>query len=310
MRRTSLLGAGMLLCLLVAGCGLDTSGTGPPQVHIAMDSPIDTTAEVGDTIAVTVHANEGYPELNLFVALAGESASTISLVGPLVMTSIGGGLVEGRGTWEAPAPDEYWLRACVGDAYPYLGACSNNRYIRVTEATDPSPTPEPTPTSPAARRPPVPTGAAATAPVTVITPPLVVTPIIVTPATTAPPADTAGPALSGLSQSATLVYDGTTCGVTANTITVTASDPAGVARVEIHYRVNRTTPAETGAWRMVTMAAAGGNTYTATLGIAELTASLALYTPGSVEFVIKAWDSLNNQGQSGVNLFTTEICFG
>ena len=58
------------------------------------------------------------------------------------------------------------------------------------------------------------------------------------------------------------------------------------------------------------MSASGGGSYQAMLGPAELTASLALYGDGSVEYYIVAVDANGNSSQSGTGSFEAKLCFG
>ncbi|MCJ7512102.1 MAG: Ig-like domain-containing protein [Anaerolineales bacterium] len=122
------------------------------------------------------------------------------------------------------------------------------------------------------------------------------------------PQDTEGPSLSGLSNSPASIWDGSGCGATTATVTVTATDASGVAKVELHYRVVK--GSEQGEWRVRSMSPAGGNTYSATLGPAELGASLALYGGGTVEYRVRASDSQGNSAQSGKSTFSAQVCFG
>ena len=135
------------------------------------------------------------------------------------------------------------------------------------------------------------------------------TPLVFVPSTTPTPVDTTGPSLSNITQSATSIYDGTACGVTSNTIQIKAADPSGITKVQVSYRAIRSTPPENGSWQMINMTSIGGGVYEARLGIPELQASLNLYTPGIVEFYIRAWDGKNNITQSSTYTFTSLICF-
>jgi hypothetical protein len=116
--------------------------------------------------------------------------------------------------------------------------------------------------------------------------------------------------LTNITQSVNQVYDGTQCGVVANTISVRASDPSGIGTVTLWFRAKKTTPTQTGAWRSITMTNAGGGNYQGTLGIAELTSSLSLYADGIVEYYIIATDSKGNSTQSPTSTFITVMCFG
>lgn len=125
-----------------------------------------------------------------------------------------------------------------------------------------------------------------------------------------PSPDNLGPELTNISESFDQVYDGPQCGVTANTISVRASDPSGIGSVTLWFRAKKTTPAQTGAWRSITMTSTGSGNYQGTLGIPELTSSLGLYADGIVEYYIIATDSKGNSTQSPTSTFDTVMCFG
>ena len=137
--------------------------------------------------------------------------------------------------------------------------------------------------------------------ITVIIPP----PIIITPSIT-PPSDTSGPSLTNVSHSPDSIFDGITCGPTSATISVSATDPSGISKVELYYRVVKSS--QQGQWQTLIMSATGGGIYQAKLGTAELSASLANYSPGNVEYYVKAWDSRGNPSQSGSRTFEVRYC--
>ena len=122
------------------------------------------------------------------------------------------------------------------------------------------------------------------------------------------PQDTEGPSVSGLSHSPASIWDGSGCGATTATVTATAKDPSGVAQVDLHFRVVK--GSEQGEWRVRSMSPAGGNSYSASLGPAELGASLTLYGGGTVEYWVGASDSQGNSAKSATSSFPAELCFG
>jgi hypothetical protein len=122
------------------------------------------------------------------------------------------------------------------------------------------------------------------------------------------PADTTGPSVTGVSNNPEFIWDATSCGPAAATITAQVSDASGLSEVVLHYRALKSPKG--GVWRALGMNAAGGGTYQATLGPSELTASLALYGGGSVEFYIVAVDANGNSSQSGTRSFEAKLCFG
>lgn len=125
-----------------------------------------------------------------------------------------------------------------------------------------------------------------------------------------PSPDNLGPELTNISQSVSQVYDGNQCGVVVNTISVRVTDPSGIGTVTLWYRAKKTTPAQTGTWRSITMTSTGSGNYQGTLGIPELTSSLSLYADGIVEYYIIATDSKGNPTQSPTRTFDTVMCFG
>ena len=126
--------------------------------------------------------------------------------------------------------------------------------------------------------------------------------------TVAAPVDTSPPSLGSPWHTPPTIWDGASCGPTTATVSVQASDASGIARVQLHYRVVKT--GQEGGWRTVSMTAAGGNAYSASLGPSELSASLALYGGGTVEYYVTAEDGQGNTAQSGVVQFTAQLCFG
>jgi hypothetical protein len=139
-----------------------------------------------------------------------------------------------------------------------------------------------------------------------IPPTAIIQPTIIIPPTIAPPSDTSGPSLTNVSHSPDSIFDGITCGPTSATISVSATDPSGISKVELYYRVVKSS--QQGQWQTLIMSATGGGIYQATLGIAELSASLANYSPGNVEYYVKAWDSRGNPSQSGSRTFEVRYC--
>jgi len=115
----------------------------------------------------------------------------------------------------------------------------------------------------------------------------------VTVTVTAPP-DTTPPNISGITESDDPIRppDGEP-GPDSVTISATITDPSGVPKVELHFRV------EGGVWVWRTMNPAGGVVYQAALGHDQLRMSLFPYEDAdTVEYYIKAWDSKTNMTQS------------
>jgi len=122
------------------------------------------------------------------------------------------------------------------------------------------------------------------------------------------PQDTQGPALSGLSNTPASIWDGSGCGPTTATITLTATDASGITQVELHYRVVK--GSQQGQWRVVSMSSAGGDLYSTVLGVAELASSMTLYGGGTVEYWAKATDGRGNSAQTATATFAAQLCLG
>ncbi len=123
-----------------------------------------------------------------------------------------------------------------------------------------------------------------------------------------PPPDNAGPTITGLGHNPEYIWGGTNCGPTEATVSVTVSDPSGVAGVELHYRV--VWGSQQGQWRVVAMTQAGGSSYSRALTLADLSRSQALYGDDMVEYYVVARDSVGNVSQSGTLSFVVRLCFG
>ncbi len=121
-----------------------------------------------------------------------------------------------------------------------------------------------------------------------------------------PPADTSGPVLGVLQLSTARVFDNAACGDDSITLKIKVQDTGGVARVELHYRAR--TDSASGAWRVKPMSSGSGGNYSATLANADFISSLAAYTPGRVDVLVKAWDAAGNQSQSAQMSFETDYC--
>ncbi len=118
--------------------------------------------------------------------------------------------------------------------------------------------------------------------------------------------DMSGPNVSGISHSPDVIWNGPTCGPISATVSANVTDPSGISKVELHYRVVKA-PTQ-GSWRTLTMSHAGGSTYQATLGPTELEASLSSYGGGIVEYYIEAQDSQGNVSQIGTRVFEAKAC--
>ncbi|MEZ0241491.1 MAG: hypothetical protein ACAH65_11910 [Chloroflexota bacterium] len=159
-----------------------------------------------------------------------------------------------------------------------------------TPSPEPTATPAPTPT----RRPtpkPTPKPGATPPPTPVPTPVPTPAPTPVPPPTPTPtpPPDVAGPALSGLFPNPQYMY---WCGDPhVSTITVTATDPSGVAAATLYYQ-----PPGLG-WFTVAMFQGGGSTWSGTIdsGSQTWTVNDAFWT--QLPYYVIAWDNLANSTQ-------------
>lgn len=120
------------------------------------------------------------------------------------------------------------------------------------------------------------------------------------------PLDNTGPAIGGMSPTVVKVFDNSACGPASTTITVNVQDPGGIGRVEMHYRAR--TESTTGTWRFKNMSSIGSGIYSVELGIPEFASSLAAFSPGRVDFHVKAWDSAGNMTQGVQMSIETAYC--
>ena len=120
------------------------------------------------------------------------------------------------------------------------------------------------------------------------------------------PLDTSGPTLGGMDLSVAKVFDNPACGPASITIAVNAQDSSGIARVELHYRAR--TESTTGAWRYKNMTALGSGNYTVELGIPEFSSSLSAFSPGRVDFLVRAWDNAGNMSEGVQMSIETAYC--
>jgi hypothetical protein len=104
--------------------------------------------------------------------------------------------------------------------------------------------------------------------------------------------DTTPPSITNITESADPIRP-PDCEPDSVTIGATITDPSGVPKVELHFRV------EGGSWVWRTMNPAGGDVYQASLGDSALRSSVGSYEDADrVEYYIKAWDSKVNMAQS------------
>lgn len=126
------------------------------------------------------------------------------------------------------------------------------------------------------------------------------------PPTATTPPDTTGPSLSDIAHTPEFIFDGSTCGPISVQISAKASDPSGIAKVDVYYRVVK--GSTQGAWRSLPMSHVSGKKYQATLGPNELKASLNNYGGGMVEYTVRSWDNPGNMTQIGPKSFEAKMC--
>jgi hypothetical protein len=113
----------------------------------------------------------------------------------------------------------------------------------------------------------------------------------VTVTVTAPP-DTTPPSISNITESADPIRP-PDCSPNSVTISATITDPSGVPKRDLYYRVVG------GVWLWRSMSPAGGDVYQTALGDGELSNSLSPYEDAdALQYYIKAWDSKANMSQS------------
>lgn len=126
------------------------------------------------------------------------------------------------------------------------------------------------------------------------------------PPTTAAPADNTPPSLAGLSHTPDFIFDAQTCGATSALVVGRVSDPSGISKVEITYRVVR--GGSVGAWRTLAAQHIEGKKYQVEIGPTQLASSLASYSGGMVEYYLRAWDGRANLLQSPIQKFEVKVC--
>jgi hypothetical protein len=150
-------------------------------------------------------------------------------------------------------------------------------------ATTETPTPTPTPTQP----PPPPTTQA---------PP---------PTTQAPPPDSSPPNISGMSAVPDRIAE-LPCAQNTVTISAQVSDPSGVNQVKLFYRAAK--GGTQGSWQNTVMSHSGGNQYQVAIGPSQISASRSPYGGLNLEYYVKAWDAVGNQGQSSTGSIPLDYC--
>ena len=373
----SILAVSLVSCLLLAGCGLDITGTGLPSGSRSfIDAPLSETEwVVGLPIAITTHANFDVSRILVNVTKEPNDPAFRQVL-EIDIREVTPGIYQSDMYWTPDETGRYKLMA-----FSYTGSRFNDWdswtthtiYINVTEMPEDgrggeAPSPTPLPTAPAAQSAQAPwvdlwadqyslaAGACTTlrwdaqhveqlllngeavafsgsrqvcpganttytlrgssaagqaetsvaisvsVPAAPVEPPPPQPPEPPAP----PPADISGPTLGNLQLSAAKVFDNPACGADSVTLSIKVQDPGGIARVELHYRAR--TGSATGVWRVKNMSSGSGGNFTAVLSGPDFASSLAAYTPGRVDVLVKAWDSAGNLSQSAQLSFETDYC--
>ncbi|MBN1267294.1 MAG: hypothetical protein JXA25_17515 [Anaerolineales bacterium] len=119
--------------------------------------------------------------------------------------------------------------------------------------------------------------------------------------------DTQPPVISAITESADPIRP-PSCSPDSVTINATITDPSGVPKQNLYFRV--VSGAAQGVWVWRSMTEAGGDVYQATIGHDQLQASLFPYEGSNtvLQYYIKAWDSKTNQTQSSTGEVTVIFC--
>jgi len=123
--------------------------------------------------------------------------------------------------------------------------------------------------------------------------------------TVSPPPDTTPPSITNITPSDDPIYV-PPCKLNTVTISARVTDPSGVSRVELTYRVVK--GSQQGQWRTRPMSPVGGDVYQVTVGPDELMDSLSPYGGGRMEYRIRAWDTRDNMSQSRTRTVTLDYC--
>jgi len=124
--------------------------------------------------------------------------------------------------------------------------------------------------------------------------------------TVSPPPDTTPPSISNITESDDPIIEPPCPEPNSVTISARVTDPSGVSRAELYYRVVK--GYQQGQWRTRPMSPVGGDVYQVTVGPDELIDSLSPYGGGRMEYRIRAWDTRGNMSQSRTHTVTLEAC--
>lgn len=125
--------------------------------------------------------------------------------------------------------------------------------------------------------------------------------------TPSPQPDTTPPTITDITESDDPVRP-PDCDPDSVTISARITDPSGVAKTDLYYRVVR--GSQEGAWFWTPMSPGGGETYQVEIGHDQLKNSLFPYEGDNtrLEYYIKVWDSKANMAQSPTQQVTVIFC--
>ena len=122
-----------------------------------------------------------------------------------------------------------------------------------------------------------------------------------------PTEDSQPPEISGITESDDPIRP-PSCSPGSVTISAVITDPSGVPKHDLYYRV--VSGSSEGAWVWRSMTDAGGDVYQTTIGHDQLQSSLFPYEGSNtvLQYYIKAWDSETNMAQSTTGEVVVVFC--
>ncbi len=129
------------------------------------------------------------------------------------------------------------------------------------------------------------------------------------PPTTQPPPsitpDASPPTISGLNAVPNRIAE-LPCAQNTVTISAQVSDPSGIDQVKLYYRAAK--GSTLGTWQVQNMSHAGGNNYQLAVGPAQISASYTPYGGMTLQYYVKAWDSIGNTNQTSSGNLPLDPC--
>ncbi|MDH4209021.1 MAG: hypothetical protein OEV76_09105 [Anaerolineae bacterium] len=305
----------LLAAGLVAGCGARERSS--PRVWI--DAPLNGSQHEWGTISVMSHSSceGGIREVALLVngqeyrrdESPNSSASLVTIVQPWVPPSDGQYTLQvvayaGGRVASEPATVQVTIGAPAAAPLPTVAPeiptppSAEATWVLETPTVGPA-APTFTPLAPAATLTPVPPPPTPEPPAPTLEPPNPTAEPPAATATTQPPTpkpvpDTAGPEITNVQRSADVIYfPYPNCGPVLVTFTARVTDPSGVDRVRLIYSVGG------GEQQAEDMSPAGGQRYQVELKPSQV---------GTMEYWIRAWDTLDNRRDGGRGTLQVKSC--